>query len=379
MTPLVLARDRGPRGPRIRARTRGVGVALVLGLLAGACSGDDSGGQDTTTSAPALTVPADEGALATVSLATELVATVDAPTALAARPGTLDLYVAEQAGRVRRIAVTESADGERTARLVDQPVLDLTDRVRQRGRAAGCWASPSRATAASSTRSPPSSPTARRGSAPSTSARAPASTPTRAATCSPSIASSRTTTAASWPSAPTATSTSASATAGAAATPTATDRTRRSRSGSILRIDPTTPEGGRPYAIPADNPFADGEAPEIWIYGLRNPWRFSFDRDNRRPLDRRRRPGRVGGDRPPPGRRRRSRTRGEPGLGPHGGQPPVRRRRQPRGRGAAGPRVRPQRGRLRGGRRLRVPGRGAARPHRRLPLQPTTASRACLP
>lgn len=47
--------------------------------------------------------------------------------------------------------------------------------------------------------------------------------------------------------------------------------------GSILRIDV---DGGTPYAIPADNPFATHEsyAPETWAYGLRNPWRFSFDR-----------------------------------------------------------------------------------------------------
>lgn len=47
--------------------------------------------------------------------------------------------------------------------------------------------------------------------------------------------------------------------------------------GSILRIDPAASIDG-PYAIPADNPFVSGGgAAEVWMYGLRNPWRFSFD------------------------------------------------------------------------------------------------------
>ena len=47
--------------------------------------------------------------------------------------------------------------------------------------------------------------------------------------------------------------------------------------GSILRMDVRT---GTPYSIPPDNPFVaqSGALPEIWSYGLRNPWRFSFDR-----------------------------------------------------------------------------------------------------
>ncbi len=50
--------------------------------------------------------------------------------------------------------------------------------------------------------------------------------------------------------------------------------------GKILRIDVDGQSGDRPYAIPPDNPFLDQPEtrPEIWVLGLRNPWRFSFDR-----------------------------------------------------------------------------------------------------
>jgi glucose/arabinose dehydrogenase len=51
--------------------------------------------------------------------------------------------------------------------------------------------------------------------------------------------------------------------------------------GKILRIDPRA-GGGRPYQVPGDNPFAGraGARGEVYSYGLRNPWRFSFDRAN---------------------------------------------------------------------------------------------------
>ncbi|MFY9268134.1 MAG: PQQ-dependent sugar dehydrogenase [Candidatus Manganitrophaceae bacterium] len=59
--------------------------------------------------------------------------------------------------------------------------------------------------------------------------------------------------------------------------------------GKMLRIDIDKKEGGKEYGIPSDNPFGgeikgdharvgkEGAAPEIWAFGLRNPWRFSFD------------------------------------------------------------------------------------------------------
>jgi glucose/arabinose dehydrogenase len=51
--------------------------------------------------------------------------------------------------------------------------------------------------------------------------------------------------------------------------------------GKILRIEPT-PSGGSPYTVPQSNPFVDrdGARGEIYAYGLRNPWRFSFHRTN---------------------------------------------------------------------------------------------------
>lgn len=67
---------------------------------------------------------------------------------------------------------------------------------------------------------------------------------------------------------------------GSANDPLATGQNPSDLLGSLLRIDVDSEEGEGSYAVPDDNPSASDAnfAPEVWAYGLRNVWRFSFDR-----------------------------------------------------------------------------------------------------
>ncbi len=62
--------------------------------------------------------------------------------------------------------------------------------------------------------------------------------------------------------------------------PLASAQDRGQLLGSILRIDVDHHDAGKNYAIPGDNPFVDvaGARPEIYAYGIRNPWRIAFDK-----------------------------------------------------------------------------------------------------
>ena len=62
---------------------------------------------------------------------------------------------------------------------------------------------------------------------------------------------------------------------GGAGDPQGNGQDRGALLGKILRLDV---RGAGAYAVPAGNPFSSPDRPEIWCYGLRNPWRFSFDR-----------------------------------------------------------------------------------------------------
>ena len=67
---------------------------------------------------------------------------------------------------------------------------------------------------------------------------------------------------------------------GAARDPFKLGQDKSSLLGKVLRIDVRNATAEKPYEIPADNPFVgeEGSRGEIWCYGLRNPWRISFDR-----------------------------------------------------------------------------------------------------
>ncbi|MFW9991568.1 MAG: PQQ-dependent sugar dehydrogenase [Candidatus Odinarchaeota archaeon] len=67
---------------------------------------------------------------------------------------------------------------------------------------------------------------------------------------------------------------------GSSGDPLSNGQNRTTLLGSILRIDVNNPASGKNYGIPTDNPFngnAEGYREEIYAYGFRNPWRFSFD------------------------------------------------------------------------------------------------------
>jgi glucose/arabinose dehydrogenase len=224
-------------------------------------------GPATTATTAARVTPAPTGAPPAITLAP--IATVEAGTAIATRDGDGAIYVTEQAGRIRAV---------RDGRLDPTPVLDLTDRVLsggERGLLGLAFSADGATLYAYWTATQPTGQVTI------------AAFPMGAATADKAGQRVLVTV-------PHATYGNHNGgilmrgpdgflyagigDGGSGGDPNGNGQNTSALLGKVIRIDPTKPAGGRPYGIPPGNPFASGGgAPEVWAYGLRNPWRLSFD------------------------------------------------------------------------------------------------------
>ncbi len=265
---------------------RRAAAALAAGLLLAACSsGSGPEPASSTTSPPGTTGPppttsqpttpappstASTAALAAVRLRLTRVATVEQPVAMAAPAGDTTLYVAEKTGRVRAI---------RGGRVDPVAVLDLSSKVSGGGEQGllGLAFSPNRRflyvyytdlggdvrVVEFAMRSGRADPRSRRQvfrveHSQFSNHNGGQLVVTRDGNLWAGIGDG-----------------------GGGGDPFGSGQSLRTMLGKITRITPR-PSGGRPYGIPRDNPLVGraGALPEIWAYGLRNPWRFSFDAAN---------------------------------------------------------------------------------------------------
>jgi len=268
---------------------RGLAAGVVaLAVLAG-CSddADDPTAATTTTTAPApaettTTVPLAPGTLDQVALGIEEVAQLEEPIALAVRAGSPDLYIAEKAGRVRRVEVDEptSAGDDPDRDLLRTPVLDLSNEVindNEQGLLGLAFSSDGRRMYLDYTRQPDGATVVVEyelgdGTDLDESSR-------RELLVVPQPFSNHN--GGQLVIGPDGYLYIGLGDGGGSGDPEGHGQDPTTLLGSILRIDPEgAVDGGPPYAIPAGNPFADGEGglPETWLYGVRNPWRFTFDR-----------------------------------------------------------------------------------------------------
>ncbi|MEX2292992.1 MAG: PQQ-dependent sugar dehydrogenase [Acidimicrobiales bacterium] len=273
--------------------TRRIGSLLVAGVLvASACSGsaDDTSSPITapsTTGANRSTTTTAELAepkLSSIDLDTVEVADLKSPTAMAARSSTSDLYVTQQSGQVRLIKVTTSTSSSTPPRytLQTMPVLDLSEEVLsggERGLLGLAFSSDGRKLYVDFTAKPDG--------------RTMIVEYELGDRTTVDTKSRRVLLEVEQPAAnhnggqlvvgPDGYLYIGLGDGGGQGDPQGNGQDRDALLGSILRIDPegAPASRSREYGIPAGNPFADGEdgAPEVWLYGVRNPWRFSFDAD----------------------------------------------------------------------------------------------------
>ncbi len=259
-----------------------LGVVLALA----ACGGEDAR-PPATSAASSTTAGTDGGSVSTatsgagadlesVTFALTDVATVDSPTAMAIRSGSSSLFVTEQGGRVREITVTEDDKDKRTFKLVSRPLLDISDDViagGERGLLGLAFSPDGRRLYVYYTAQPDGANTLQE---------------ITLAGDKLDLDTRRTLLAVEDPYAnhnggdlhfgPDGFLYVALGDGGSGGDPEGNGQDKNALLGKILRIDPEGGSGDAEYGIPDGNPFADGGgAPEVWLYGVRNPWRFSFD------------------------------------------------------------------------------------------------------
>jgi glucose/arabinose dehydrogenase len=255
------------------ALTRTSAVLAAAAALLGACGDDDGGGSLGASTTTADAGDTGDGAAGTteapldgIEISLTEVATADTPTSLVTRPGSTNLYLSERAGRVR--PVTDLVPGD--------AILDITDEVVTNSEQGllDIEFSPDGGTLYLSYNVPEGGDT-----------RIVAYTMDGDAV---DTASRRVLLAVEQPFpnhkggdieiGPDGLLYIGLGDGGAGGDPQGNGQNTDALLGKLLRIDPTAPSGGRAYGIPADNPFAlGGGAPEVYAYGLRNPWRFDFD------------------------------------------------------------------------------------------------------
>jgi len=272
----------------VRSRRNGaVGLAAVV-LAAAACSGardeDDVPAPTTTPTTVAETTSTTaapvESTLGAAAVDVQEIAVLEEPTALAARPSGPDLYVAEKDGQVRRIVVaTTSGSDTQRYRLDSSPLLDISDDVvnqGEQGLLGMAFSTDGRRLYLDYTAEPDGRTvvveyevgdqgTIDRGSRrllleveqPYPNHNGGQLVVGRDGFLYVGLGDG-----------------------GDRGDPQEQGQDPTTLLGSILRIDPLAGTEEVPYGVPAGNPFVDGAdgAPEVWLYGVRNPWRFSFDR-----------------------------------------------------------------------------------------------------
>jgi glucose/arabinose dehydrogenase len=272
----------------LRAARRAI-TALVVGVLvAGACSGDSQDAQPTTTAAPApsesasttTTEPLAEGTLDAIELDTIDVAELDEPIALAARSSSPDLYIAERGGRVRLVKVTKPTSGTGPPRyqLQDTPVLDISGDVvagGEQGLLGIAFSSDGRKLYVDYTAEPDGRTVVLEYDLGDRATVDPRSRRVLLEVDQPAANHNGGNVVVG----PDGYLYIGLGDGGGQGDPDGRAQNREELLGKILRIDPEGAGDDAEYGIPPGNPYADGEEgrPEVWLYGVRNPWRFSFD------------------------------------------------------------------------------------------------------